>query len=274
MSREERSLPFEVRAERLRWGDVMAYLEEDDRVLLPVGALEQHGAHLAMGTDTMTAAAVSVDAARAAGVLVYPPVWYGWSESHMAFAGSVTLSAATLQAVLEDVVLSLCRHGFRRFVLVNGNRRANLPPMQIAASNLMRAPGRLVAVADVAYLAFRRTAEIRRSASGGIGHAGEMETSHMLYLQPDCVWPEQARACPARPVGFQASFLASDPAHESGDRYFLPRTPEAFRQASRGTGVAGDPTVASRETGELAHQAMVEGLIALLDLLKATPVKG
>lgn len=265
-------MDYEVRAERLRWKDVKAYLEKDDRVLLSIGALEQHGTHLAMGTDSMTAAAVCLDAARKTGVLVYPPMWYGWSDAHMAFPGTVTLRAETIQALLEDVVNSLTRHGFKRFVIVNGNRRANLPPMQVAASNLMRPGGRLVAIADIAYLSFKKLAELRRSAPGGIGHAGEMETAHMLHIHPDCVWMEDAISRPGKSVNPQRTFLASDPAHEGGDRFYLPRNANAFLKSTGGTGVAGDPTKASAETGALAHAAMVEGLVRVLEILRETSI--
>jgi len=262
----------EVRAERLRWKDVRAYLEKDDRVLLSIGAVEQHGTHLAMGTDSMTADAVCFGAGRKTGVLVYPPMWYGWSDGHMSFPGTVSLRAETMQALLEDVVNSLTQHGFKRFVIVNGNRRANLPPMQIAASNLMRMGGRLVAIADIAYLSFTELAELRRSAPGGIGHAGEMETSHMLHIHPDCVWMEDAISRPSKSASPQRTFLASDPAHEGGDRFYLPRNPESFFKSTGGTGVAGDPTKASAETGASAHAAMVDGLVRVLEVLRETPI--
>ena len=108
-------MPKEVRAERLRWTDIQSYLEHDDRVLIAIGAVEQHGAHLAMGTDTMIADTVAHETAKRAGVIIYPPVWYGWSDAHMAFAGTVTLRASTMQAIMVDVVESLTTAGFRRF---------------------------------------------------------------------------------------------------------------------------------------------------------------
>lgn len=261
----------ETRADRMTWPEIEAYLARDDRAILTIGAVEQHGPHLAMGTDSMTAEAVARDAGREVGVVVYPPIWYGWSESHMGFPGTTTLRAETMQAIVEDLVSSLSAHGFRRFVVLNGNRRVNLPPLQIAASNLSNDGDRVVMVADVAYLAFDEGAALRRSAPGGIGHAGEMETSHMLHLHPDCVWPEQALARPGGGRTPSPSFMTSDPAHEGGSRYYAPRTAAAFRGAHP-EGVAGDPTVASAETGAALHRAMVDGMARLLAILADAPI--
>lgn len=261
----------ETRADRMTWPEIESYLQSDDRAILTIGAVEQHGPHLAMGTDSMTAEAVARDAGREAGVVVYPPIWYGWSESHMGFPGTTTLRPETMQAIVEDLVSSLSVHGFRRFVVLNGNRRVNLPPLQIAASNLSGEDDRLVWVADVAYLAFDEGAVLRRSAPGGIGHAGEMETSHMLHLHADCVWPDKALAKPGGHRSPNPSFMASDPAHEGGSRYYAPRTAAAFRRAHP-EGVAGDPTAASAETGAALHRAMVGGLVRLLGLLADAPL--
>ena len=98
---------MQVRVDQLTWPDVEKYLQQDDRAIITIGAVEQHGPHLAMGTDSITAEAVAFDAAKEAGVLVYPPIWYGWSEIHMDFEGTISLSAKTMQLVIEDLIKSL-----------------------------------------------------------------------------------------------------------------------------------------------------------------------
>ncbi len=262
----------ERRAERMRWVDIAAYLEQDDRVVIGIGAVEQHGSHCAMGTDSMIADAVARAGAERAGIVVYPPIWYGWSDMHMGFEGTVSLRPSTMQAMIVDFVESLTQAGFRRFLLLNGNRRVNLPPMQIAASELTNAGGRIVAVADVAYLAYDEVAALRRSPPGGIGHAGEIETSIMRHIHPDCIWMPEAVAKPAHHVKPQRAFMSSEPAFDGGDRFYLPRTAGQFREGSGGTGVSGDPTFASPETGKAAFEAMVDGLVRVLDILKDSPL--
>ncbi len=262
----------ETRAERMRWPDITAYLEHDDRAIIAIGAVEQHGSHCAMGTDTMIADAVARAAAERTGVVVYPPIWFGWSDMHMGFEGTVSLRPSTMQAILTDFVESLTRAGFRRFLFLNGNRRVNLPPMQIAATELTNAGGRIVAVADVAYLAYDQVATLRRSPPGGIGHAGEIETSVMCHIHPDCVWLENAVSAPTHAATPQRVFMSSDPAFDGGDRFLLPRTAEQFRASTKETGVSGDPTFANAETGVAVFTEMVDGLVKVLDILRETPL--
>lgn len=264
--------PREVRAERLTFPDIEQYLTEDDRVIIPVGAVEQHGPHMAMGTDSILAEDVGLEAARRSGVLIYPTMWYGWSENHMAFCGTVTLRPETLQAMVRDVVESLSVHGFRKFIIVNGNRRANLPPIQVAAAELMANGERVVAVADVAYLNTSDIQRIRKSEPGGIGHAGEIETSMMLHLHPDCVWMDKAVASPTKAGNtMMTAFLPPDPAFEGGSRFQLTRHPMSAKKSTKGLGVSGDPTVATAETGREVMETMVAGLVEVLNIVKRTP---
>lgn len=261
-----------VTVEALKWSDIQRYLETDDRVLLPIGAVEQHGPHLALGTDTLTAAAVARDAGETARVLVYPPIWYGWSDGHLAFPGTVSLRPETLTAIVEDFVESLSLHGFRRFVLVNGHRRSNLPPLQIAASRLMLPGGRIVAVTDVGYLALEKSLQLRESSLGGLGHADELETSHMLHLHPEWVDMSRADVRIREHGGLLRQFMPSDPGQEGRSRYHLPSHPASFRAATGGTGLGGDARPSSAEKGRALHDALVDGLVTVLGELKSLPL--
>jgi len=103
--------------------------------------------------DTGWAIKVSEEAAQLAGCLVTPPLHFGWSSGHMAYPGCIGLRAETLTAVAMDIAHSLLHQGFRRIVFVNGNRVANLPPLEIAAVKLRVETGAAVAVADCGLLA-------------------------------------------------------------------------------------------------------------------------
>jgi len=95
-----------MRLEELTAPDVAA-LDRDATVLvLPLGSVEQHGRHMPLGTDTILAHRLALAAAeRSAGsVVVLPPPWYGYSPHHMRFPGTVTLSVATLSALVGDIV--------------------------------------------------------------------------------------------------------------------------------------------------------------------------
>src|SRR5919197_891425 len=97
-----------------------AYLERDDRIVLPLGSTEQH-AYLSLGTDSILAERVSVEAAEPLGVPVLPVLAYGLTPYFGAYPGSVTLRVDTFLAVLRDLLDSLHGQGFGRILLVNGH---------------------------------------------------------------------------------------------------------------------------------------------------------
>ena len=103
------------------WPEVENYLESCKGVIIPLGSTEQHGPTGAIGTDVLTAEAVALEVGRRTGVLVTPAQAFGMAEHHLGFAGTMSLQPATLLAVLHDLVLSLCRHGFERVFVINGH---------------------------------------------------------------------------------------------------------------------------------------------------------
>ncbi len=102
------------------WMDVERYLERDDRIVLPLGSVEQHG-YLSLGVDAILSERVSVEAAEPLGVLVLPALAYGLTPYFAAYPGSPTLRPETYRSVLGDLLHSLYGQGFRRFLLVNGH---------------------------------------------------------------------------------------------------------------------------------------------------------
>jgi creatinine amidohydrolase len=102
-----------------------AYLERDDRIVLPLGSTEQH-AYLSLATDNILAERSAVEAAEPLGVPVLPTLPFGLTPAFAAFPGSPSLRVETFLAVLRDLLDSLYGQGFRRFLLVNGHG-GNLP---------------------------------------------------------------------------------------------------------------------------------------------------
>jgi len=110
-----------VRIRDLNWMQLAEYLERDDRIVLPLGSTEQH-AYLSLETDNMLAERVSAEAAEPIGVPVFPVLPYGLTPYFAAaYPGSPTLRLETFIAVIRDLLDSLYRQGFRRFLLVNGH---------------------------------------------------------------------------------------------------------------------------------------------------------
>ena len=102
------------------WMQLERYLEQDDRIALPLGSVEQHG-YLSLGVDAILAERVAVEAAEPLGVPVLPALAFGLTPYFAAYPGSPTLRVETYQAVLRDLLDSLYRQGFKRFLLVNGH---------------------------------------------------------------------------------------------------------------------------------------------------------
>jgi creatinine amidohydrolase len=109
-----------MRIRDLNWMQLEDYLQRDDRIVLPLGSTEQH-AYLSLETDNILAERVAAEAAEPLGVPVLPVQPYGVAPGFLAFPGSPTLRLETFLAVVRDVLDSLHRQGFRRFLLVNGH---------------------------------------------------------------------------------------------------------------------------------------------------------
>jgi creatinine amidohydrolase len=164
----------------------LAALLPEALVVVPIGATEQHGRHLATGTDALIAETVARRSADAAGerssrpLVVTPTVSFGASDHHLPFGGTLSLSPHTLLAVLGDLLRSIAVQGGRRVVLVNGHG-GNVGVCHAAAADAASTHG--LAVAHLDYWALAEAEE-------GLfvpGHAGEFETSLVLALIPDDV---------------------------------------------------------------------------------------
>ncbi len=112
---------------QLSWVDYEARLKSDQpAILLPVGALEQHGPHLPLGTDGLLSSAVAADAAARIGALVAPGLSYGYKSQPKCgggqhFCGTTSVDAATLIGSVRDAVREFARHGATKLVIVNGH---------------------------------------------------------------------------------------------------------------------------------------------------------
>jgi creatinine amidohydrolase len=258
------------------WPSIKTYLERDDLILIPVGATEQHGAHAAMMLDTGWAAGISEEVARRTGTLAAPPLHFGWSSGHMGFPGCVTLSAETLANVLVEVCQSLMVHGFKKFVLVNGNRIANVPPMDIAASRLRVNHGALTAVLDIGLIARREVGEIVGTDDAALGHAGDAETSYLLHHRPDLVDMSKAVLGPVHAPA-NSETPASSLMHLSGpygrNCILLKSSSEEFAHWTGMTfGVVGDATRATAEKGKRIFEAVVSNSCQFIEAIRHKPV--
>lgn len=109
-----------MRFEELNWFDIEKYLESDDRIMLVLGACEQHG-YLSLATDALIPQALGDAASKQTGVLLAPALNFGASPYFLAYPGTLSLRLTTLLELVEDLVRSAYSHGFRRFLILNGH---------------------------------------------------------------------------------------------------------------------------------------------------------
>ncbi len=252
-----------VRLQDLSWEEIKEKIDSGKKtVLLPVGSTEQHGPHLPLGTDTMVAIALAEAAGEKASAVVAPPLWFGWSPHHMVLPGTITVRPEVLVELVFDVMASLSRHGFSAFVLINGHRIVNLSWLQIAAERAKRTLGVKVALFDPAYMSKGITREM---GWGEIGHAEEIETSHLWHCYPDLVRTERAKDNPHR----HTPLYHVDPKYPEDTLCYVPSTvAEQERTVLPFGGTSGEPSKASREGGKKYHDHLVDRLVEVIQMLE------
>ncbi|KAF0108304.1 MAG: creatinine amidohydrolase [Anaerolineaceae bacterium] len=109
-----------MRIEDLNWMDIEEYLKRDDRLMLVIGACEQHG-YLSLLTDIKIPLALADAASTRTGVLVAPPLNFGSSPYFLAYPGTFSLRLSTLMDAVEDILRSAYGQGFRRILVLNGH---------------------------------------------------------------------------------------------------------------------------------------------------------
>jgi len=233
----------------MTWPDVeRAVAAGATTVLLPLGATEQHGLHLPLGTDTVRAAALAQRLAAAIpGILVAPALPVGCSDEHSGFAGLLGLDHATLARVIFDCGWRMAGWGVRRLLLLSAHG-GNDQALELAYRRLQeRVPVLGVAILPSSpALADAVTAVAARDgiSAAALGlHAGDGETSEMLHLRPDLVHRQRAAAGPSAPLATMMPHL-----RQQGVRGVSPN------------GTLGDPRQASAVRGEAYLAAQVASL--------------
>jgi creatinine amidohydrolase len=128
-----------MRLEDLNWMDVEEYLKHDDRLIMVLGATEQHG-YLSLLTDIKIPLSLADSASQQTGVLIAPPLNFGCSPYFLSYPGTISLRVTTFIAAVEDLVRSAYGSGFRRFLILNGHG-GNSPARTLLAEIAGSMPG-------------------------------------------------------------------------------------------------------------------------------------
>jgi len=244
--------------DRLREPQIAEYLKSGEGlVLVPVGSLEQHGAHGPLGTDAILAAEVSRRLGSERGWLVGPSVPYGVSGEHKGACGLAYIGVEAFIAFCRDICLSLGEAGFRRIVFVNGHF-TNSAPLTLAcfsASAQFRSETRAFAVD---YWAGLPEAEMAQFLGPVVGyHANIGETSLMLAVDEAAV--DLASAKEGWPV-FGRLERHEEIVHRA---YFSSQTGSVPVGLKNGTW--GNPRSSTAELGRKLLDAMVRSLGEVID---------
>jgi creatinine amidohydrolase len=220
-------MSIEVEWARMTAPDLRAIAAREGALaILPAGSLEQHGPHLPVITDTVSASAAAIAAARlvaaeAVPVAVLPGLWLGLSEHHLPFGGTISVDYAAYRAILESIVRSLRALGFSRLLIVNGHG-GNVDPLAVASRELAVQYDMPIIATTPWFLKPDKIAAIFESDTAP-RHACEGETSVMMAIAGDIVKADkldeamqQAPAPVKLPPGFSRFYSFSERAPVTG----------------------------------------------------------
>ena len=263
----------------LAYPDIQAYLKECDMVLVPMASTEQHGPHLPLCTDTVTAIEVASRVCKINNMLHTPALWTGYSPQHMAGPGegrgTITIRSSTLQALMYDVARSLIHHGFNKILFVNGHG-SNVKVVDPVLRKIRYDTGAMVGFC-IPYMErytglLEGLMENPKDETPG-WHASELETSQMLAHNPDIVRMDRAvKTLTNIPKWLPKTFGKKDGAPDiqfEGYSYFqFPMDHHEFTDS----GVIGNPERATAEKGQEAFRRYAEHVAKAVQALAAVNV--
>ncbi|UCH89187.1 MAG: creatininase family protein [Thermoplasmata archaeon] len=233
----------------MKYFDELTMIEFDDYmkkttppvVVVPIGAVEEHGAHLPLGTDTFQPLYVIEKLAERMDILVAPPVYYGLCNSTRNFPGTISIRFETLYNLVLDILKELVRHGAKRIVVLSGHAgRPHMAALKEAAQDVVRAEPELKLMVlsdyDIVYELCGQEFE------PDDGHAGDIETSRIMAIRPELVKGSGERSKPE----FPPFRILAHP-----EKYFP-------------SGIMGDPSAANAQKGIKLNDYVVDQLERLL----------
>ncbi len=167
----------------LSWKEVEKYLIKYDDILIPIGSIEEHGYHLQLSTDAFIAERIAEEVSKGIEVLIAPVICYGVCRSTAAYPGTISVTFNSFKRFIYDILSSLYDQGFKRLYLFTAHGgNAHIIAIEEAARFLKRRKDVFVYLMTPKDVDLSDVIETRDDL-----HAGEIETSLMLYLAPDRV---------------------------------------------------------------------------------------
>jgi len=216
-------------------------LRKTQTVILPVGTIEEHGSHLPLATDIIHVNDMVKEASKKVDVFIAPPIFFGLCRSTSQHPGTINISGDTFRSLVKDVIRSLYVHKMRNFLIISGHAGGtHMSSLTEAGESLLNElPEIKIAVVSLFELIEKECLDVIETK--GDGHAGELETSLIMYSKPHLV------------KGLGESSYPQMPA------YFLVRDKRKYWP----TGVWGNPKKASAEKGKKIFDIAVDKIINL-----------
>ncbi len=242
---------------------------KDKVILLPLGAIEQHGPHLSVSTETdiVTQIAQQIEKILPNEVLLCPTLPFGSSHHHLSFGGTISIAPELYTQVLIDLVNSLVISGFKKIILLNGHG-GNITPAKQALAVLSKrfdvTHQPTIALATYWEVGGKAFAGEPPMQSPALSHACEYETSMMLHLFADKVWMDRVeRAQRPESNGYIP--------WEDDEPY---RGVTVFKQTEfiSSNGSSGEPQLGTAEKGKHLIDHAVKALVTFIESFKNWPL--
>lgn len=236
------------------WPKLKDAVENNTLIILPVGQIEEHGMHLPIKTDAFIAEEVAKRVAEKIEdelpVLIMPTIWSGYSMKAVSrWPGTIRLKPETFMNMVFDICGSLIEMEFKKIVLISTH--GNHPGMlRTVVRRIADEYSIYMALTFPLLMAKEEFERISKGGKGGSCHAGEYETSLMLYLAEDLV--DMSKVTSQDKLTYFSKFYP--------DKVFW----STWGVQRSKTGVYGDPTVATKETGKRIMETTVENYVEFI----------
>ena len=242
--------------------EVIAFLEQHQTVIIPTGAVEQHGPHGPLLTDVLIPTEIARRVAPRIGAVVAPPINYALSYPHVGFPGMMHIRIPTFMALVEDLCVSFAASGFKRIIFLNGHYD-NTYALAYGCANAQERMPRGIQAFPINYWDALTEADIAEFSGLKNGlHANLAETSAVLRINPDLVDMERANA---EFPPFPEYTIPTGAVHTA----FFFTNPGSVYWATK-SGTWGDARQSTPEAGERYLEAGVRSVLALLDNIART----
>lgn len=248
-----KSINMSIKFEDNSWPVIKEYARKNALIVIPIGAIEQHGPHLPVSTDMIIAREISMGIVKKLQdkipALVTPDIWpaYNGKLIQNCWPGSLTISQDTQKKLLLEVISRLIEMGFKKIICINSHGQ-NLFTLEAVVRTIADKYGIYIPFVFEYKIIADFMVKNRKSAPGGICHAGEVETSLMLYLTDKVDMSKTVK----EQMNYKSKFRNTDGMASS--KVFW----STWGLEDSQSGILGDPTVSTREMGEKIYKYIIK----------------